>query len=231
MRIDVRRAGDRFVTEAQGRTTRHSFSFDRHYDPANVGMGQLVCLNDDLVQPGAGYPEHPHRELEILTWVLEGELRHEDSAGRSGTVPPGVVQRLCAGTGIRHTEVNAGQGPVRFVQMWVRPGESGLAPAYHRAEVGAPEGWLTLASGMPAHRERAALPLSNAGAALHAVRLDPGATALLPQAPLLHLFVTRGIVDLEDAGPLGTGDEARLHDSGSRRLTGSGEVLLWEMTA
>jgi quercetin 2,3-dioxygenase len=231
MRIDVRRAADRFVTEAAGRTTRHSFSFDRHYDPGNVGMGFLVCLNDDLVQPGSGYPDHPHRELEILTWVLDGELRHQDSTGRGGTVAPGVLQRLRAGSGIVHSEVNAGADPVHFVQMWVRPGESGLPPAYDQAVVDPHGGWLTLASGIPAHRESTAVPISNDRAGLHGARLGDGEVARLPEAPMLHLFVARGRVDLEGVASLGAGDAVRLVDGGGQRLTarGSAELLLWEM--
>src|SRR3954447_555726 len=126
--IEVRRSGDRFVTVAAGRTTRHSFSFDRHYDPANVELGFLVCHNDDLVAPGHGYPTHPHRDLEIVTWVLAGGLRHEDSTGEGGVVRPGLVQRLSAGRGVLHAEVTDGPEPVRFVQMWVRPDEPGLVP-------------------------------------------------------------------------------------------------------
>ncbi len=231
MRIDVRRAGERFVTVAPGRTTRHSFSFDRHYDPANVEMGFLVCLNDDVVQPGSGYPDHPHRELEIVTWVLEGELRHEDSTGRGGTMTPGLLQRLCAGSGLVHSEVNAGVDPVHFVQMWVRPGESGLPPTYDHAVVDPRGGWLTLASGIPAHRGSAAVPISNDRAGLHGARLADQELVRLPEAPMLHLFVARGRAELEGTGELGPGDAVRLFAGGGQRLTavGDAEVLAWEM--
>jgi redox-sensitive bicupin YhaK (pirin superfamily) len=231
MRIEVRRAGDRFVTEAAGRTTRHSFSFDRHYDPDNVGMGFLVCHNDDLVQPAGGYPEHPHRELEIVTWVLDGALRHEGSTGPGEAITPGTVQRLCAGSGIVHSEMNAGDVAVHFVQMWVRPGESGLPPAYDRAAVPPSSGWLTLASGIPAHRSATAVPLSNDRAGLHVAWLGDRGAVGLPEAPMSHLFVARGEVELEGTGRLGAGDAVRLFDSGGQRVTahGAAELLLWEM--
>jgi redox-sensitive bicupin YhaK (pirin superfamily) len=232
--IEVRRGSDRFVTRAEGRTTRHSFSFDRHYDPANVAFGFLVCHNDDLVAPGHGYPPHPHRDLEIVTWVLEGALRHEDSTGDGGTVTPGHVQRLSAGSGIEHTEVTDGDGPVHFVQMWVRPEVTGLGPDYAQTDVSqalATDGWVVLASGLPGHADVTAVPLRNDRAGLHVARLRPGSSVLLPEAPLLHLFVAEGTEELEGAGALGTGDAVRLQASGGQRLTTSAgvEVLLWEM--
>lgn len=238
---EVRRAADRFVTRAPGRTTWHSFSFDRHYDPDNVGLGFLVCHNDDRVEPGAGYAEHPHRELEIVTWVLEGALRHEDSTGRGGVVVPGVVQRLSAGTGVRHAEVTDGPAPVHFIQMWVQPGESGRDPSYAQRDVGtelAAGGWVTLASGMPAHGDLAAVPLGNERAALHVARLSPGRSLELPAAPMLHVFVSRGAAALEGVGVLTTGDAARLSGGGQRLAAPTGladatgaEVLVWQMAA
>jgi quercetin 2,3-dioxygenase len=232
--IDVRRSGDRFVTRVAGRTTRHSFSFGRHYDPDNVGLGFLVCHNEDLVAPGHGYPEHPHREVEIVTWVLSGALRHQDSTGGGGTITRGLVQRLSSGRGVVHTEVADGDEPVHFVQMWVRPEAAGLDPDYAQSDVAAAleePGWLVLASGLPRDREAAAVPLRNQHAALRVVRLRPGHGVALPAARLLHLFVTDGAVDLERTGDLGTGDAVRLRDSGGQRLTTSAgaELLLWEM--
>jgi redox-sensitive bicupin YhaK (pirin superfamily) len=230
---EVRRAADRFVTEAPGRTTWHSFSFDRHYDPGNVALGFLVSHNDDRVEPGAGYPDHPHRELEIVTWVLEGALRHEDSTGRGGVVVPGTVQRMSAGTGVRHSEVNDGPGPVHFVQMWVQPDESGRDPSYAQRDVGpalAAGGWVTLASGIPAHAGVAAVPLGNARAGLHAARLPAGGVVTLPEAPVLHVFVARGSVEVEGVGGLATGDALRLATGGRGVATPTGaELLVWEM--
>ncbi len=130
--IDVRRGGERFETTTDWLTSRHSFSFGQHYDPDNVGHAVLVAHNDDVVAPGHGYDLHPHADLEIVTWVLAGSLVHEDSHGHSGVLTPGVVQRLSAGSGVQHSERNDAPGaaePTRFVQMWVRPDESGLTPS------------------------------------------------------------------------------------------------------
>ncbi len=223
--VEVRRAADRFVTVSEGRTTRHSFSFDRHYDPANVSMGFLVCHNDDLLAPGAGYPAHPHRDLEIVTWVLSGALRHQDSTGRGGTVVPGRVQRLSAGSGVVHAEVNDDPSPLRFVQMWVQPASYGAAPSYDQADVTLGSSWVPLAVG----QGDGAVRLGNPAAALLAVRLGPGDTALLPDAPLLHLFVATGSVEVEGVGRLDEGDAVRLRAGGGRRVAGWGELLLWRM--
>jgi redox-sensitive bicupin YhaK (pirin superfamily) len=233
-RIDVHPAADRFVTRAEGRTTWHSFSFDRHYDPANVEMGFLVCHNDDRVQPRHGYPPHPHRDLEIVTWVLDGALRHEDSTGHGGVVAPGAVQRLSAGSGVVHSEVADGDEPVHFVQMWVRPDVTGLAPGYEQRDVGSDlerGGWVSLASGSRSRTDVAAVRINNSRASLSAARLHPGESLRLPEGAMLHLFVARGGVEMEHLGELDTGDAARLFGSGGQTVTApdGAELLLWEM--
>ena len=230
--VDVRRAADRFVTEAEGRTTSHSFSFDRHYDPGNVGFGFLLCHNDDRLEPGHGYPSHPHRDVEILTWVLEGVLRHEDSLGHGGLVPPGRMQRTSAGAGIVHSEVNDSPGrPLRFVQVWLRPDEPGGLPSYESVDMPASDGWATLASGLAQHTGSSAASLGNRHSALHVARLGAGGSVTLPDARWLHVFVAVGEADLEGAGALATGDAVRLTGGGGQRLTArnTAEVLLWEM--
>jgi redox-sensitive bicupin YhaK (pirin superfamily) len=226
-RVEVRRGADRFVTVAEGRTTRHSFSFDRHYDPANVSMGFLLCHNDDLLEPGAGYPPHPHRDLEIVTWVLDGALRHEDSTGRGGLVVPGRVQRLSAGSGVVHSEINDDPVPLRFVQMWVQPASYGAAPSYDQADVSLGPGWTPLATG---HGD-GAVRLGNPDASLYGARLNMGDAVVLPDAPLLHLFVARGAVDVEGVDGLAEGDALRVHGEGGLRITGSdaAELLLWQL--
>ncbi|HET6561830.1 MAG TPA: pirin family protein [Marmoricola sp.] len=226
--VEVRRGADRFATVAEGRTTRHSFSFDRHYDPSNVSMGFLLACNDDLLAPGAGYPLHPHRDLEIVTWVLSGALRHEDSTGRGGVVVPGRVQRLSAGSGVVHSEVNDDPTPLRFVQMWVQPASPGGPPSYDQASVSLGSSWVPLATG---HGE-GAVHLGNPGAALSGARLGAGDVVLLPEGPLLHLFVAGGSVEVEGVGALADGDALRVHAGGGRRVTGvSGapELLLWHL--
>lgn len=230
--IEVRRAGERFVTLAEGRTTQHSFSFDSHYDPTNVECGFLVCHNDDRVDAGHGYPQHPHRDLEIVTWVLDGALRHRDSTGEAGVILPGQVQRLSAGSGVLHEEV--ADGPVHFVQMWVRPDEPGLAPSYEQRDVGQAlgrGGWVTCASGIPSQSDTAAVRLHNRRSGLHAARLLPGDTIRLPVAAVMHLFVARGDVEMESLGGLDTADAARLFGTGGQAITApnGAELLLWEM--
>ena len=108
--IEVRRAADRLETHADGIVSRHSFAFGPHYDPANTRFGALVTHNDDVLSPGAGFPEHPHRDLEIVTWVVSGALQHADSTGGSAIVRPGMVGRLSTGAGVRHSEINAWSG-------------------------------------------------------------------------------------------------------------------------
>src|SRR5919107_462725 len=153
--IEVRRAGSRFRTVTEGIDTRHSFSFGAHYDPGNVGFGPLLVHNDDRVRSGAGYP---HADAEILTWVLDGSLVHEDSTGHRGLVTPGLAQRLSAGAGVVHAERNdayrtdpsAPAVPVRFVQMWLRPDAPGTPPAYaaRAVDLGDLAGdWRPVASG------------------------------------------------------------------------------------
>lgn len=230
MTIEVRRAADRFTTEAEGRTTRHSFSFDRHYDPANLGFGLLLAHNDDRLAAGAGYPPHRHRDVEIVTWVLDGALVHDDSEGQGGLVRPGLVQSLSAGRGVLHSEVAGPDAPARFVQVWLPPDESGTAPRHCLADPGDLTGPLVpVASGIPG--VEAPAPVGNRRAALHVARLGAGGSVTLPDARHLHVFAARGSLDVEGAGRLEEADAARLTDDGGRRVTAAtpAEVLVWEM--
>ncbi|UGQ14090.1 pirin family protein [Yinghuangia sp. ASG 101] len=234
---DIRRAADRFHTEAGWLDSHHSFSFSRHYDPANTHFGQLLVSNDDIVAPGTGFDTHPHRDMEIVTWVLSGGLVHQDSEGHSGLIHPGLAQRMSAGRGILHSEKNdlpagAEPVPVRFVQMWVLPDEGGIAPGYEQLDVTADlarGGLVPVASGRPGHE--AAIRIHQKDAALHAARLAPGQAVTLPTAPYVHLFVARGTVALEGAGPLAEGDAVRVTGAEGQRLTAEtdAEVLVWEM--
>jgi redox-sensitive bicupin YhaK (pirin superfamily) len=234
--VDVRRAAERFTTSTDGLTTRHSFSFGGHYDPDNIGVAVLVAHNDDLVGPGRGYDLHPHRDLEIVTWVLEGTLVHQDTRGHTGVLHPGQVQRLSAGSGVQHSERNdtrptdteAGLA-TRFVQMWLRPDESGLEPSYAQHDVGDDAGLVPLVSGV--RGLDAPVGIGTSGAALHVARLAAGGSVSLPAAPHLHVFVTRGSVALEGAGRLDEGDAARFTAEGGPRLTSvtAAEVLVWQL--
>jgi hypothetical protein len=130
--VDVRRANDRAKTKISWLDSKHSFSFSDHYDPDNTHHGLLLVNNDDIVDPGTGFDTHPHRDMEIVTWVLRGSLVHQDSTGHSGVIYPGLAQRMSAGRGILHSEKNdswtltneqSHSEPVHFVQMWVVPDE------------------------------------------------------------------------------------------------------------
>lgn len=230
--IDVRRAGDRFTTTTAGLESRHSFSFGPHYDPANVSFAVLVAHNDDVVAAGHGYGTHPHTDLEIVTWMLEGSLVHQDSRGHAGVLRPQEVQRLSAGSGVLHSERNdaaGSRGPTRFVQMWLRPDEPDLDPSYDQQEVGLASGLVPVVSGI--RSLDAPVRIHVAGAALHVARLGPAESVGLPEARRLHVFVARGAVHLDGAGRLDEGDAARLTDEGGPAVTAiaDAEVLVWQL--
>lgn len=243
--VDIRRAADRAATKIEWLDSKHSFSFGRHYDPVNTHHGLLLVNNDDVVAPATGFDTHPHRDMEIVTWVLQGSLVHQDSTGNSGVIYPGLAQRMSAGRGILHSEKNdswtlAGHethsDPVHFVQMWVLPDESGIDPGYQQLEIDDEllrGGLVTIASGMPGHKDQAAIAIRNRYAALHGARLQPGDAVELPDAPYLHLFVPRGAVTLECAGELQEGDAVRFTAAGGQRIsaTAPAEILVWEMHA
>jgi len=243
--VDIRRADSRFRTRIDWLDSKHSFSFGHHYDGGNTHHGLLLVNNDDVVAPGMGFETHPHRDMEIVTWVLQGQLVHQDSEGHKGVIYPGLAQRMSAGTGILHSEKNDAwrltgaathDDPVHFVQMWVVPDEDGIEPGYEQLEIDAEllaGGLVPVASGMPQHDGASAIHIKNKYAALHAARLQPGDSVTLPDAPYLHLYVPRGAVSLEGAGELSAGDAVRLTGVGGQRVTASepAEILVWEMHA
>ncbi|MGH8969470.1 MAG: pirin family protein [Actinomycetes bacterium] len=244
--MDLRRSGGRFATRTGWLDSKHSFSFGPHYDPRNTHFGLLLVSNDDVVAPGTGFETHPHRDMEIVTWVLEGGLVHQDSVGHSGVIYPGLAQRMSAGTGIRHSEKNdewrlrggpEHTDPVHFVQMWVAPDESHVEPGYEQLDITTElerGGLVTVASGMRRHRDDSAIRIRQKDAALFAGRLAPGESVALPAAPYVHLFVARGAVELEGAGRLDTGGAARITAAGGQRVVAvaaPAEVLVWEMHA
>jgi redox-sensitive bicupin YhaK (pirin superfamily) len=241
--VDVRRADERFKTNIGWLDSKHSFSFSRHWDPANTHHGLLLVNNDDIVLPGRGFETHPHRDMEIVTWVLQGSLVHQDSTGTSGVIYPGLAQRMSAGTGILHSEKNdswtlsggpSHTDPVHFVQMWVVPDEDGITPGYEQLEIEDEllRGSLVpVASGMEKHDGASAIRIRNRYAALHAARLGADQSVALPEAQYLHLFVPRGTVELEGAGTLVAGDAVRFTATGGQKVTAlePAEILVWEM--
>ena len=243
--VEVRRAGERPKTNLGWLSSKHSFSFGNHFDPRNTHHGLLLVSNDDTVQAGTGFETHPHQDMEIVTWVLQGSLVHQDSQGNSGVIYPGLAQRMSAGTGIRHSEKNDSwrlhggshhDEPVHFIQMWVVPDTQRIDPGYEQLEIDDEllrGGLVPVASGMARHENAAAIRIKNRYAALHAARMEAGASVELPEAPWLHLFVAGGTVDLEAAGRLAEGDAVRFTGSGGQRLTAvdAAEILLWEMHA
>jgi quercetin 2,3-dioxygenase len=203
----------------------------------------LIVSNHDTIAPRSGFDTHPHRNMEIVTWVLDGSLVHQDSAGHNGVIYPNLAQRMTAGSGIRHSEKNDlsavnpdADRPVDLIQMWVVPDEPEVTPGYEQLDLDPADfhGRLgVVASGMAQHRDQAAIRIRNRYAALHVARLDPDESVTIPDAPFAHVYLARGRMDLEAEGTLELGDAARLTAAGERRLTAGepSEVLIWEMHA
>ncbi|MDX3312364.1 pirin family protein [Streptomyces sp. ME08-AFT2] len=217
--MDVRRADERFRggDRAAGIDTRHAFSFGPHYDPDNLRFGALIACNEERLAPGAGFDEHPHSHTEIVTWVIEGELTHRDSAGHETRVGPGDVQRLSSAAGVRHVERNDADVPLAFVQMWLAPLDAGGDPAYEIVR--------GIADSTP-------YAVPEAGAMLHVRRLGAGERTAVPDGEHVYVHVVRGEVRL-DGEKLGPGDAARVTAAKDLEAVGvsNAEVLLWEMAA
>jgi hypothetical protein len=229
--IDIRRADERFATKVGWLDSKHSFSFGPHFDPDNTGHGLLLVSNDDIVRAGTGFDTHPHRDMEIITWVLSGELEHKDSERNRGIIYPGLAQRMSAGTGIWHSEINASaDDDVHFVQMWVPPDTESIDPGYQQLDINdqlAKGGLVPIASGQG---HDAAISIRQRGAVLWGGRLHAGETVTIPDDRHVHVFVPIGAAELDQAGPLDTGDAVRLTDAGGLELTAGpqgAEVLIW----
>jgi len=224
-------ARERFHTKIDWLDSWHSFSFGPHYDPTNVGHGLLLVSNDDVVAPGTGFGTHPHRDMEIVTWVLRGELEHRDSAGNHGVIYPGLAQRMSAGSGIRHSEMNHSRtADVRLVQMWVPPDTAGLEPSYEQADVSEALSSGELVPIASGQSHDAGVRIHQRDAVLWGARVEPGGAVTVPDGGHVHVFVAVGDADLEGGGRLGEGDAARLTSAGERRLTAGpdgAEVLVW----
>jgi len=229
--ITVQRAADRFVTNVGWLDSKHSFNFGPHRSPDHRGHGLLLVNNDDVVAPGQGFGTHSHRDMEIVTWVLAGRLEHRDSTGTEGVLYPGLAQRMSAGSGIRHSEMNASSDePVHFVQMWVPPDTEGVPPGYEQRDINealAAGGLVAIASGQG---HETAIRIHQRDAVLWGARLQIGESVAVPADPHVHLFVALGAGALDAAGELGQGDAVRLTDAGSTTFTAAAdgtELLVW----
>lgn len=215
--ISVRYADDRYPggDPSAGIESSHAFSFGPFYDPDNLRFGAVIACNEERLAPGAGFDEHPHSHTEIVTWVVEGQLTHRDSAGNATLVRPGDVQRLSAGGGVRHVERNDGEQPLVFVQMWLAPLAPGGDPRYEIVH--------GIADSTP-------YALPEARAMLHVRRLKEDERSAVPDAAYAYLHVVRGLVVLAGV-ELGPGDSARITDSDGLELTAltPAEVLIWEL--
>lgn len=216
---DIRRADNRFRSDGDGISTWHSFSYGAHYDPDNVGFGPLIAINTERIDAGRGYELHHHADVEIVTWVLQGALQHQDGTGHRGIIRPGTAQRLSAGTGVQHSEQNASvDEPLVFVQMMLSS-RYDAEPEYAQVEVDPQPGELTPT--VPVHT----------GAELFVVRLTAGQSVTVPAAPRSLAHVTTGSIRLGGT-TLTSGDEARQTDEGAYDLSAAGdggEVLVWQL--
>lgn len=239
----VQRADERACYDHGWLKTCHSFSFAEYHDPRNMNWGALRVLNDDIVQAGEGFPTHPHRDMEIITYVIEGQLEHRDSAGHHGIVGPGGAQFMSAGTGVQHSEFNhSAEHRLHFLQMWVLPGRRGTPPQYGQVEfapIDRRNRWLAIASG---HRSIEAPVQLTANAALLVTQTEGEAYVRHTFEPkrLGFLFVAQGdaiIEALDDADRvvsqerLHTGDAVRMAALARVHVQGNTLVILWDLPA
>jgi redox-sensitive bicupin YhaK (pirin superfamily) len=237
--MKIRPAAERGHAQHGWLESRHTFSFADYFDPAQLGFRGLRVINDDRVAAGAGFGTHPHRDMEILSYVLEGALAHKDSTGTEGVIRPGDVQRMSAGTGVFHSEFNASKTePVHFLQIWIQPSKVGVAPGYEQKTFTTQErqGRLRVVAS-PDGREGSVK--IHADAVVYASVLAPGETARLELRPGRNAWVhvARGSVRLaagEEVRELHEGDGVALTDESGLRLEGStdavpGEVLVFDL--
>ena len=231
---EIRRSNERGVADHGWLQSRHSFSFADYHDPRHVHFGPLRVINEDRVQAGAGFGTHSHRDMEIVSYVLEGSLAHKDSTGTSSVIKPGDVQRMSAGTGVSHSEFNASKSdPVHFLQIWIIPEKTGIPPGYEEKHFAAEErrGRLRLI---------ASPDKTNGSVLLHQnVRIFSGlfdeherATLNIPEGRSAYVHVARGEVHVAGLH-LEAGDGLKITDTGEIdfRDGEKGEVLVFDLPA
>jgi redox-sensitive bicupin YhaK (pirin superfamily) len=233
--LTLRRAEERGRANFGWLDSRHSFSFGHYYDPAHMGFGPLRVINDDRVAPGGGFPTHPHADMEIISYVLEGGLEHKDSLGTGSVIRPGDVQRMSAGSGVRHSEFNASKTePVHFLQIWVLPAKKGIEPSYEQKSFPAEEkrGKLRLVGSRDGRDGSVTI---HRDVDLYATLLgeDETVTHALKTGRIAWVQVAQGTARL-NGEQLYPGDGVAVEDAQSIELTGTSpdaEVLLFDMVA
>lgn len=233
----IQPADQRFTTKIGWLNAKHSFNFGNHYSPEHNGHGLLLVSNDDVIAPGHGFPMHQHRDMEIVTWVLSGSLEHKDSAGNEGLIVPGLAQRMSAGSGIFHSEINASQSEeLHLVQMWVLPDRAGITPSYEQLDLTAQLQTGELIAVASGQGHEGAVALNQNAAVLWAQRPQPDSITKIPSAEFVHLFVAAGSgtfsIDGQDH-QLSQGDAVRISGPAaatfSEAAAGS-ELLIWQMS-
>jgi len=232
--ITIRPGDERGVANFGWLDSRHSFSFGHYHDPSHMGFGVLRVINEDRVKPGAGFDTHGHRDMEIISYVLAGALEHKDSLGTGSVIRPGEVQRMTAGTGIRHSEYNPSKtDPVHFLQIWILPERDGLAPGYEQKAI--PDAGGTGRLRLIGSRDgRDGSVTIHQDVDLYAGLFTEGESARLSLRPGRNAWVqvARGDVNV-NGERLGAGDGAAITDAEAVEIEGrnGGEVLVFDMAA
>jgi quercetin 2,3-dioxygenase len=230
--ITLRKSNDRGHANHGWLDSFHTFSFAGYYDPREMGFGSLRVINEDRVQAGMGFGTHPHRDMEIISYVLEGELEHKDSMGTGSVIRPGDVQRMSAGTGVTHSEYNPSKSnPVHFLQIWIEPNQAGVKPSYEQKRIDTDEkkGRLRLVASPEGAEGSVHI---NQNARVYASVLDgaDAVTHVLPAGHKAYVHVARGSVEI-NGQKLGVGDGAKIANEPELRLANgkAAEVLLFDM--
>jgi redox-sensitive bicupin YhaK (pirin superfamily) len=232
-RLALRRAADRGHFDHGWLDTFHTFSFGDYYDPENMGFRRLRVINEDVVAPATGFPTHPHREMEILTYVLEGALAHRDSSGGGGVIRPGEVQHMTAGTGIRHSEANPSPTePVKLLQVWIEPTNYGRPPSYEQKAFPVVDRTNRLRLVASPDARDGSLGLET-DANVYASVLEPGAKVAHENGPERHVWVqvARGSIAVNGL-EMDAGDGVATSEPGSLELVAGpsgAEILLFDL--